>query len=400
MTSLTPKLGLFAYLALNALCVFAEGIIDVKPFVQPSVYYDDNIFRFSSSRDAQATFGSSATSDVVKRLDLGVNVNVRLARQLITLNSSFNESWYDRFDFLDNTGNSNQLNWNWRLGNNVFGDLAVGRNEAIAGFNEFRAPLKNLRTTDRQTASINWNFHPDWIVSFNKQWIQTDNELAQFSFLNREDDVFETGIRYQNQIGTQFGLAYRKNDSSFLNRTGFVLALFGKEATLKEVISTIAWAPFDHTRVSTRIAHVELERENVQGRDFEGISQIWNVDYAWSSKTALNISAYQEVNQIDDILSSFVKTKGLRISPSWNPTTKLLLRAGVGYEDRDYLGSATNINLSDRNDRSTTANLSLSYTPTTKSLVQLQYQTEDRKSDAIVAPFKFNSLNLSFRYDF
>ena len=83
---------------------------------------------------------------------------------------------------------------------------------------------------------MNWNFHPDWIVSINKQWIQTDNDLAQFNFLNREDEAFETGIRYQNQIGTQFGLAYRQNDSSFLNRTGFILELFGEEATFKEYV--------------------------------------------------------------------------------------------------------------------------------------------------------------------
>ena len=378
----------------------AEGIIDIHPFVQTSAYYDDNIFRFTSSNDAKLTFGSSATADTVKRLDLGVNVNMRLARQLFTLNSSFNESWYNRFDFLDNTGKNNSLNWNWRLGNKLFGDLSFGRVESIAGFNEFRAPLKNLRTTDRQSSSINWSFHPDWTWSLSHQLIQTDNELERFNFLNREDNVVETGVRYQNLIGTQLGIAYRQNDSTFKDRSGFVLAFFGQEATLKEVIATAAWAPFDHTRISSRIAHVELSRDNVDGRDFDGINQNWNVDYSFSSKTALNLSVYQDISQIDDILSSYVRAKGIRINPTWNPTAKMFVRAGVGYEDRKYLGGTSDINISDRNDNSTFANLSVTYTPTNKSLVQLQYQTENRKSDFIVAPFKFQSINLSFRYDF
>ena len=75
-------------------------------------------------------------------------------------------------------------------------------------------------------------------------------------------------------------------------------------------------------------------------------------------------------------------------------------RSWPSNEDRSYLGSLTDIDFSDRNDNSTLANLSLSYTPTNKTLVELQYQGENRKSDFIVAPYKFNSLNLSFRYNF
>ena len=54
----------------------AEGIIDIKPFISANASYDDNVFRFSSPDQAEAAFGSSVTSDVVKRIDFGVNVNI------------------------------------------------------------------------------------------------------------------------------------------------------------------------------------------------------------------------------------------------------------------------------------------------------------------------------------
>lgn len=122
--------------------LFATGIIDIKPYISTNIDYDDNIFRFSSPEQAKAVFDSSDTSDVVKRVDIGVNVNLRLDRQLLTVSSNINESRYDRFQILNNTGNANKVTWNWRVGNNVYGELSASRNEAIAGFNEIKQPVK------------------------------------------------------------------------------------------------------------------------------------------------------------------------------------------------------------------------------------------------------------------
>jgi hypothetical protein len=107
------------------------------------------------------------------------------------------------------------------------------------------------------------------------------------------------------------------------------------------------------------------------------------------------------VSPIDDIESTYVQTTGVSFSPSWSLTSKTSLRAGVGYEERDYLGSAGfSIDDEDRNDTSKTANLSLLYTPTDKTLVQLQYLGEKRTSSIDNQGYEFNNLNLSFRYDF
>ena len=83
---------------------FAEGMIDIKPYISTSVNYDDNVFRFSSPEQAKASLGSNNRSDYVKALNLGVDVNLRLSRQLVSLTANINKNKYSRFSNLDNTG--------------------------------------------------------------------------------------------------------------------------------------------------------------------------------------------------------------------------------------------------------------------------------------------------------
>lgn len=392
---------IFGCLFIIPTAIFAEGIIDIKPTISTSLNYDDNVFRFSSPTQARAAFGSSETSDLVKRLDLGATVNLRLSRQLLTLSANIGESRYNRFDILDNTAKSYSLGWNWRLGNDVYGVLNMNKREAIAGFNEVRSPVKNTRTTASQLASINWNYHPDWTLYASHEDVDTENELINFATIDRKDAIYETGLRFQNTLNTQLGIAYRVNESRYPNRTGFSQFLFGDESKQESIAVTAAWLPTPKTRISARLSQISIEYKDKSQRDFDGFSQRWDISHALTGKINLNASAYREVTPIDDIESTYVQVTGITFSPSWSLTSKTNLRAGLGYEERDYLGSAGFfISSDDRSDTSKTANISLVYAPTNKTLVQLQYLGEKRTSSIDNQGYEFNNLNISFRYDF
>jgi exopolysaccharide biosynthesis operon protein EpsL len=379
----------------------AEGIVDIKPYISANINYDDNVFRFSSPEQAKALLGTTDSSDIVKQVDLGVVVNLRLSRQLLTVASSINESQYNRFDNLNNTGLSNSLRWSWRLGSDVYGELSASKSESVAGFNETKSQLKNLRTSSRQLASINWNFKPDWSLSASREYVQLENALISSSALDREDEIYQTGISYQNQLGTQLGLAYRVANSKFPNRTGLAQSFFGNDSIQKDVIVTAAWLPTAKTRISAQISQVNLDRKDSPQHNFNGISQRWSLDQSLTNKTNINLTAYQAVSPVDDVVSTYVKTKGININPAWNVTSKMSMHGSLGYEQRTYLGSANILfNTTDRSDDSKLANLSLIYTPTNKSVVQVQYQGEKRTSNSSNSGYQFNNLNLSFRYDY
>jgi exopolysaccharide biosynthesis operon protein EpsL len=379
----------------------AEGIVDIKPYASASISHDDNIFRFSSPEQAKAVLGSDDASDTVKQVDVGVAVNLRLSRQLVTAATSVNESTYSRFQNLNNTGNANSLRWSWRIGNDVYGELSTSKSEAIAGFNETRSQSKNLRTSSRQLASINWNLQPDWTLSANREHVKLDNALESSNVYDREDDIYESSIRYHNLSGTVLGLSYRVADSMYPNRTGFTQSIFGNESTQKDIIVSAAWVPTAKTRVTTRVSRVSLDRKDSSQRDFNGFSQRWNLDESLTSKTSVNLTAYQEVSPVEDVLSTYVKIKGWSINPIWDATDKIRVRSSFGYEARTYLGSAgISFNNIERYDESKLFNLSLTYAPTLRSLVQLQYQGEKRTSNTGNQGYQFNNLNLSLRYDY
>ena len=49
--------------------------------------------------------------------------------------------------FLDNSGKSNSLRWDWKLGSKVYGVLSASEDEAIAGFNETRSTYENTHVS-------------------------------------------------------------------------------------------------------------------------------------------------------------------------------------------------------------------------------------------------------------
>jgi hypothetical protein len=144
-----------------------------------------------------------------------------------------------------------------------------------------------------------------------------------------------------------------------------------------------------------------LDRKDSSERNFNGFSQRWNLDESLTGKTSINLTAYQEVSPVEDVLSTYVKAKGFGINPIWNATGKITVRSGFGYEERTYLGSAgISLNNTERNDESKILNLSLIYAPTLKSLVQLQYLGEKRTSNSDNVGYQFNNINFSVRYDY
>jgi len=393
---------LFFSLLLFSLSSLAEGILDIKPYISTNVTYDDNVFRFTSPEEAKAAFGSSATSDVEKRLDLGVDVKLRLSRQLLTLTTSVNETTYNRFTILDNTGRSTKLNWAWRIGNDVYGELSTSESQSIAGFTEIRDPVKNLVTYTRQHASVNWNLQPSWTLQATTEVAQEENAVSSFKSADRKDDIYDVGIHYQNPLGTQLGIDYQVTNSSFPDRNGSELLFFGNESSDKEIITTGAWLPTHETKISAHLSLVSLGYKDLPQRNFNGFGQRWNLDHSFSGKTSINLTAYQEISPIDDVVSTYVKTKGFSINPMLKCSSKISLKAGLGYEARDYLGSAGYFTSQSNNryDESTLANLSLVYTPTYKTLVQIQYQGEKRNSNIANLGYQFNMINFLFRYDY
>lgn len=378
----------------------AEGLLDVRPYVSAGVNYDSNLFRFSSNAEAKAA-GFTQQSDTVKRLDAGVNASLRLSRQLIQFSANVNESRYSQYDFLDNTGKSYNLSWQWKLGSDVYGELGTSQSQSIAGFTDNDIISNNLRTFNRKRAMVNWRLLSDWTLHATREFGTFDNDLATFKNLDTEDDVTEVGVRYQNPLGTHVGVFYRLTDTAFPNRTPAARFFFGESTEQKQYGVNVSWLPSPLTKLSGQLSLVELTREGAPQRDFDGVNQRWNIEHALSAKTSLNASVYKEVTPLDDILATYAEFKGVSGGFYWAMTPKIGLNGALSYVERDFLGAnAALTNATERNDTTKRGSLSLTYAPMNDALLQVAYTLEQRDANINAQDYQFQSINFLARYTF
>lgn len=392
-------------IALSLLCLMshqacAEGMVELLPYVRAGVLYDDNLFRFSSKTEAEAA-GFSSQSDRVNTLDAGAQLNLRISRQMVRVNAGINDNKYNRYDFLDNTGKSYGITWDWRIGSDVYGDLSTSRTQSIAGFSDNDIIVRNLRTFKRQRASINWNVLSTWTLYGIADFTDFENEEAVFQPLDREDDSYELGTRFQTTSGTQVGLFYRYLKSDFLNRVGTSALIFGRENEQDQYGLNLAWTPSLKTSFTGQISTIRFTRENALQDDFNGLNQRWNMDYALSGKTSLGLTAYRELTSVDDLLSTYVLFKGAGANASWNATSKLNFNASYGVGKREFLGGSSVFSVPvEREDNTKRFGINMAYAPTEHASLQLRYVNEDRVSNINNFEYQFQSINLIGQYNF
>ena len=379
---------------------YAEGMVELQPYVRAGVLYDDNLFRFASKKEAEAA-GFSSQSDRVNTLDAGAQLNLRISRQLVRVNAGINDNQYNRYDFLDNTGKSYGITWDWRLGNDVYGDLSTSHSQSIAGFNDNDIIVRNLRTFKRQRASINWNVLSTWTLYGVADYTDFENEEAIFQPLDREDDSYEVGTRFQTTSGTQIGLFYRNLKSDFINRVGTSALIFGRENEQDQYGLNLAWLPTLKTRFTGQISTIRFTRENALQNNFNGLNQRWNLDYALSGKTSLGLTAYRELTSVDDLLSTYVLFKGAGANANWIATSKLNFNASYGVGKREFLGGSSVFSVPvEREDNTKRLGLNMAYSPTEHASLQLRYVNEDRVSNISSFEYQFQSINLIGQYSF
>lgn len=383
-----------------------EGIIDFRPYVSANVSYDSNIFRLENSARAQQLLGTSQLSDSLLKTELGLETRLRLSRQLISVDLSVNDTKYDKFKRLDFTGNSKVIRWNWVLGSFLEGVISYNDSEVDSGFADVLSSTavvssNNLRTTQSTQASLFWHVHPDWTVFGSLLKSDFSNSNTAFIFSNRQENTYETGVRYISGEQNQVSLSFRNIDYDYPNRSATSLALFGNTSTRQDVIGVFTYNPTIKLNLIAKISAVSLDYPNHGNRNFDDISQRWTLAYTYSPDTSIGASIYREVNQVDDVVSTYAQNKGVGVTSGWIISPKISLGASAEFKTQEYLGSSGVSSTSiPRKDDIETYNLFAKYQATQKMFLQLNYLRSNRKSNTPNLSYDDNVLSASASYEF
>lgn len=376
----------------------AEGMVNLIPYVSADMTFDDNVFRFGSAQVAQATFGDSKRSDVIKRFDTGMTANINVSRQVLRLNATVMESRYNHFDLLDNQATNYGLYWDWQLGNLLSGNIGMSQSSSMAGFAEIRTAVKNIRDIETKTASARYLFHPSWSVSGSLTEQLQANDAVSFRIGDREDTTKRLALTYRNAIGNSIELSYSEYETLFPNRR---VSIFG-DSTIQDTLGlAITWSPDALWRISASVAKVDVHYPENSIFDVEGKNLRTSVSYLPTDKTTLSGSIYKEISPVQDLFATFIETRGVQLNPTWQITSKLNLNGQIAVEHREFLGDPGVFSGSSgaRSDISRTRSLGLRYQVQRNTSIRVQYSGEDRSSTSDNRSYEFNSLNFLVRYD-
>ncbi|WP_407993928.1 XrtB/PEP-CTERM-associated polysaccharide biosynthesis outer membrane protein EpsL [Methylobacillus sp. Pita1] len=374
----------------------------IRPYVNVSYTYDDNIRRFNNKARAQLLTGSSNLSDTVLTTGVGIILDKQISQQRIFVDFNINKSKYDRNSALDNNAKEMTGRWDWKVGRRWDGKFELYHKEAMVPFTDFftndpRALSLNTRTSDRRLIEARWMMHPRWrlrgaVVNYEIEYSADIQKAA-----NLEENSQELSLDYLSPSKSIVGILYRQVKGNKPEQI-FLGALISNDYAQNEWKLNIDWAITGKTKVQFLGGVVDRQHEQLSSRDFRGVNLRGNFSWVPTGKTDLRWMVWRENNAQSFVTTSYTLNQGSSVTASWIATEKVMLQGSLRYEKRDFEGDAIFGQL--RSDKDKSAMVSLIYKPISSFRFNASFIHSSRDSSSDVFGFKSNSVSLSGQYEF
>ena len=375
-----------------------EGDV-IRPYVNVSYTYDDNVRRFSDKARALSLTGRENMADTVFVAGVGVIIDKKISRQGIFLDLNINETKYDRNSELNNTGKRFLGKWNWVFGNYWKGLLQFSHRERMVPFSDFnvnnvRGTSLSMVTEDSVGFDVIRKLHPRWQarLGIKKYELEYSAQLQRPADLNEMAE--ELALDYLAPSGDTVGMVYRHAIGDRPNPE--MIGNLSVDNSYKEdsLKANMDWNITPKTRLRFLGGYVERKHDELSYRDFRGWNARANALWMITGKTTLNMEVWREANAQSFVTSTYTLNKGINTNLVWNATSKVALQGSYMYEQMEFVGEA------DREDIRKVARLSLLYKPKLDWQISTFLNHNTRSSNEDIYAFKSTSVGLSLRYEY
>lgn len=361
----------------------------VHPFVAIGYTYDDNLLRLP---DEYA--GITQRSDRATQAQAGISVERPFGRQKLTGSAKVLRVTFDHFDQLNYNGKDANADLAWQLGNRFSGNVGASYIQTLTPFSDMVTDQRNLRTTRRSYVSGAWQFHPSWRVRTGFSRTKFEYELLAQRVNNRTDNVAEVGGDYMASSGSRVGLVVRQWKSEYVQPRSYSGVLLFNDFTQNELKANILWNLSGVTQVQVLAGYVNRKSEFLPIPDASGLNGRASVRWAPSGKVKFNAEVWREFAAVESLVVSNSLNRGASIGATWSATGKIQATASVRRETRDFelLGTA----IADAvPDRTRSAQVGLTYTPTLSSQIGLSVFNENRDGSSLVGTSSYRAKGVS-----
>lgn len=313
----------------------------IRPSVGATYTYSSNLFYVDDRIPPQSlTFlKDGQKSDQIYGLRVGLDADIPVSRQMLTLRASATNNNYVTYDNLNYLGYNVRGAWNWVVGSDWDGDAGFGRIQALGSFADVRTNIRNIRNTDELFASAMYRVVPDWKLRVAIRNTKLENSADTFKSTDRDDTIYELGSRrYSKGADNFFGVNFRAIDGRFPNRVVTPTATVDNSYRQYTLEGVVDWTYSGLSKLSGTLGWTNRIQDQLSERNFSGITGRLTGTYSPTGIVGLNAAIFREIGSYEDITTSYILTQGFRIGPSYSVSEKLLLRADYTFSNRQYLG--------------------------------------------------------------
>lgn len=360
---------------------------------------ENNIFRVPSNFDLSTIVNRTERWDELTTGYAGISIDKPYAMQRFKLDYTHTAYRHKNYDFLDFNANEYEAAWLWALSPSLTGNLSANRKQKLSDYSDLdgRADL-NIRTSQMRRFDADWSPHGVWHLLAGVSRYQETNSQT---FIFRQEPDFtqvtvEGGAKYVFPSGSYISLIGREGDGTYDKRE-LILANFTDTGYEQhEVEAQLDWRLSEQSRLKVKAAHVERNFDHISQLDYS--EPVGSINYIWKPTEKLRLSTIvsRDVSSHQRDESSFAIKDMLRMSPSWEITSKLALEGSASIARRKFLGDPRPGQLSDgRKDIEKRASVALSWKPRDFVTVSGSLERAERSSNLQGLDYKDTTVGVS-----
>jgi exopolysaccharide biosynthesis operon protein EpsL len=366
-----------------------------------SMTYDSNVFRISddlSNAAAESILQGEGRSDLIWGLGAGLRMDLPVSRQRFRLDLSATRYQYNDFDQLDYTGYGLEGIWDWRVGNDWYGQVNLGARQARQTYSTDIAVLvPRLYRTYDALVDVRHALTPQWELQTSLSASETDYKDDVFRVDDFEYWAADVGASYRTALGNSTGVRLRYEDGNWPNRPPGAIEDEYTQYTLSAVLD---WRLTGKSRLYGDAGYTFRDQSASNDRDFDGPSGRLTYEYSVTHKSTLRASLYQTRGAVEDFTATYIKTTGVDLAWHQQATSKITLQASASFREQDYLGESLVPGVQRRRDDLTTFGLVASYQATRTLSVSAGAQYDERSSNIPLGDYDAYTLYLSALIEF
>jgi len=385
---------------LSPVSVSFAAIEKFTPYAYTRVTNDSNVFRLSGNEEARTLLGSTSKNDTIGYLGGGFESDLKLSRQHLLLDAEVERAEYNSFDELDHTRTKGRAAWAWQAGNLWSGEIGTRYTRRLRTFTQNSTPEKDMRTEKVGYLSGGYQIHPDWRLSAEVDY--ADVSYQERERLDRDSTAGKLEVKYRNTLNTRVGLRIKYTDND-LRDDSLNNVSISNDYTESEISGLFYWEVTGKSDLEARLGYTNQNYDDLDERDFQGTTGRLTYDWYVTGKTTLEFSAWRETSTFNQEISTYVLTKGARISPSWSATSKITVTGTVAYYNDDFKGEndiRVALGGQRRDDDTLLYRLDVRWIPRSYLTLTAGYRKEDRDSSIDSNDFDDDQYTASVRFLF